>query len=327
MTPAPPSILWSDKWRRQTTPLIGVYRGSLWIRWHRVGLSPIIIRADIRVLIPREVPLPMTKSKRSARTRYTFDDLTAIMKRLRSPGGCPWDRKQTHRSLLPYLIEESYEVVDSVNRRNMNDLREELGDVLLQVVFHSQLADERDKFDIDDVVDQICRKLIVRHPHVFAKAKRLSANQVLDNWEKIKLAEPKKKRSKKGVLSGVPRTLPALLRAFRIQEKTARFGFDWKNPTQVFTKVREEVGELRQSLKAKRKPEIEHELGDLFFALVNLSRHLDIDPENALAKTNQRFIRRFEYIERALPKSGKDVTTASLQEMDALWDEAKEKIG
>lgn len=269
----------------------------------------------------------MTKRKAPARKRYTFDDLTAIMNRLRSPGGCPWDRKQTHRSLLPYLLEESYEVIDAVHRRNMNDLREELGDVLLQVVFHAQLADERRKFDIDDVVDQICRKLIVRHPHVFAKSKRLSANQVLDNWEKIKLAEPKKKKRRNGVLSGVPKTLPALLRAFRIQEKTARFGFDWKNASQVFTKVREEVGELRQSLKAKRKPEIEHELGDLFFALVNLSRHLDIDPENALARTNQRFIRRFEYIEKTLPKQGKDVTTASLKEMDALWDEAKERIG
>lgn len=269
----------------------------------------------------------MTTPKTPARKRYTFDDLTAIMKRLRSPGGCPWDRKQNHRSLLPYLLEEAYEVIDSVERRNMNDLREELGDVLLQVVFHSQLADERGKFDMGDVIDQICRKLIVRHPHVFAKSKRLSANQVLDNWEKIKLAEPKKKRRGKGVLGGVPRTLPALLRAFRIQEKTSRFGFDWKNPVQVFAKVREEVGELRDSLKTKRKSEIEHELGDLFFALVNLSRHLQIDPENALARTNQRFIRRFEYIEKELPKSGKDLTNATLKEMDALWDEAKEKIG
>jgi tetrapyrrole methylase family protein/MazG family protein len=269
----------------------------------------------------------MTKLKEPDRKRYNFDDLTAIMKRLRSPGGCPWDRKQNHRSLLPYLLEETYEVIDSVHRRNMNDLREELGDVLLQVVFHSQLADERGKFAIDDVVDQICRKLVVRHPHVFSQTKRLSAGQVLDNWEKIKLAEPKKKRRGRGVLGGVPRTLPALLRAFRIQEKTARFGFDWKKPTEVFAKVREEVGELRQSLKARRKSEIEHELGDLFFALVNLARHLKIDPENALAKTNQRFIRRFEYIEKNLPKSGEDLTSATLKEMDDLWNEAKETIG
>jgi tetrapyrrole methylase family protein/MazG family protein len=269
----------------------------------------------------------MTKPEDPARKRYNFNDLTAIMKRLRSPGGCPWDRKQNHRSLLPYLLEETYEVIDSVQRRNMNDLREELGDVLLQVVFHSQLADERGKFAIDDVVNQICHKLVVRHPHVFSQKKRLSAGQVLDNWEKIKLAEPKKKRRGQGVLGGVPRTLPALLRAFRIQEKTARFGFDWKNPIQVFAKVREEVGELRQSLKTRRKSEIEHELGDLFFALVNLARHLKIEPEAALAKTNQRFIRRFEYIEKMLPKSGKDLSSATLKEMDALWDEAKEKIG
>ena len=189
------------------------------------------------------------------------------------------------------------------------------------------MAHERGKFGIDDVVDRICRKLIGRHPHIFDSPKRLSAGQVLDNWEKLKLAEPKEKRRSRGVLDGVPRTLPALLRAFRIQEKTARFGFDWKNPLQVFKKVREEVGELRHSLDSKRRPEIEHELGDLLFALVNLARHLKIDPETALAKTNQRFIRRFEYIEKKLPKSGKDITSATLKEMDTLWDEAKEKIG
>jgi tetrapyrrole methylase family protein/MazG family protein len=269
----------------------------------------------------------MITPKNHIRKRYSFNDLTDIMKRLRSPGGCPWDRKQNHNTLLPYLLEETYEVIDSVHRRNMNDLREELGDVLLQVVFHSQLAGERGKFDIGDVVDQICRKLVARHPHVFGQPRHISAGQVLDNWERIKLAEPEKKRRGHGVLGGVPRTLPALLRAFRIQEKTARFGFDWKNPVQVFAKVREEVRELRQSLTNRRKSEIEHELGDLLFALVNLARHLKINPENALAKTNQRFIRRFQYIERTLPKSGKDVTNATLKEMDALWDEAKDKIG
>jgi tetrapyrrole methylase family protein/MazG family protein len=259
--------------------------------------------------------------------RYGFNDLIEIMRQLRGPDGCPWDRKQNHRSLLPYLLEEAYEVIDSVERRNMRDLREELGDLLLQIVFHAQLANERDRFDIDDVIDRICRKLIDRHPHVFARPKRLSAGQVLDNWEKIKLAEPKKRKKRKGVLDGVPRTLPALLRAFRIQEKTARFGFDWSGPKPVFAKVREEVDELRQSLDKRSKIEIEHEMGDLFFALVNLARHLRINPENALSRTNKRFIRRFEYIERNLPKTGKELNDATLEEMDALWDEAKERIG
>jgi tetrapyrrole methylase family protein/MazG family protein len=269
----------------------------------------------------------MGRTATTGKKRYAFNDLIEIMRRLRGPDGCPWDRKQNHRSLLPYLLEEAYEVIDSVERRNMRDLREELGDLLLQIVFHAQLAAERDRFDIDDVVDRICHKLIDRHPHVFARRKRLTAGQVLDNWEKIKLAEPKTKKRRKGVLDGVPRTLPALLRAFRIQEKTARFGFDWSGPKQVFVKVREEVEELRRSLDKRNKTEIEHEMGDLFFALVNLARHLRIDPENALSGTNKRFIRRFQYIERNLPKTGKELSNASLEDMDALWDEAKARIG
>jgi tetrapyrrole methylase family protein/MazG family protein len=269
----------------------------------------------------------MGKKKSSRKKRFRFSDLVALMKRLRGPGGCPWDRKQNHRTLLPYLLEETYEVIDSVQRRNMGDLSEELGDLLLQIVFHAQMAEERSQFDIEDVVDRICQKLIARHPHVFGQQKRLSANQVLDNWEKLKLAEPRKRKRPRGVLDGVPRTLPALLRAYRIQEKTARFGFDWSEPQEVLGKVTEEVHELESSLRQRRKPEIEHELGDLLFALVNLARHLRIDPEGALAKTNRRFIRRFEYIEKNLPKSGKDLTSATLEEMDALWDEAKKRLG
>lgn len=272
------------------------------------------------------------KRKKQAATsdKYTFEDLIGIMQRLRAPGGCPWDRKQTHNSLLPYLLEESYEVIDSVHRRNMEDLRGELGDLLLQVIFHAQLASERGRFGIDDVVDQICRKLIGRHPHVFARKKRLSARQVLGNWEKIKLDERKsegRNGRKKGVLDGLPQALPALLRAYRIQEKTAQFGFDWDNPGQVLDKVEEESGELRRALRRRRRTEAEHELGDLFFALVNLARHLKIDPENALAKTNRRFVRRFQYIERELPRTGRALGEATLEEMDEIWDEAKRVVG
>jgi MazG family protein len=257
--------------------------------------------------------------------RYTFDDLVAIMVRLRSPGGCPWDRKQNHRSLLPYLIEETYEVVDSIDRRNMNDLEEELGDLLLQIVFHAQLAAERKRFGIDGVIDRISRKLIARHPHVFKSKTKLTAGQVLDNWERIKLKESNGKARPKGVLDGVPQSLPALLRAFRVQEKTSRFGFDWDKPEDVLAKVEEEIGELRASLRSKRKSEIEHEIGDLFFALVNLARHLNVDPEAALSKTNRRFTRRFAYIEAQLARQKRSLNDATLEEMDRLWEAAKRR--
>jgi tetrapyrrole methylase family protein/MazG family protein len=269
----------------------------------------------------------MSTRKKAAEKQYTFDDLVGIMSRLRGPGGCPWDRKQNHRTLLPYLLEETYEVIDSVDRRNMPALREELGDLLLQVIFHAQLASERKRFTIEDVVDRICQKLVARHPHVFSRRRRLPVGQVLGNWEKIKLAEPNSTGEKRGVLDGVPRTLPALLRAYRIQEKTSRFGFDWDDPRGVLDKIDEEVGELRRSLRRRRKDEIAHELGDLFFALVNLARHLGIDPETALSRTNRRFIRRFRYIEKHLPKTGKRLGDASLAEMDRLWEKAKKTVG
>lgn len=261
--------------------------------------------------------------------KYSFDDLVAIMARLRGPKGCPWDRKQNHQTLLPYLIEETYEVVDTLQRRDYRALREELGDLLLQIVFHAQLARERRRFDIDDVSDVICRKLISRHPHVFGGVTARTADEVLHNWEKIKLAEKTNGRKSGGVLSGIPRSLPALLQAYRVQEKTASFGFDWDNPAPVLDKVNEEVGELRRSLKqrgASRKREVEHELGDLLFALVNLARHLKVDPETALARSNKRFMKRFGYIERNLPRRGKKLGEASLAEMDELWEEAKRKL-
>ncbi len=259
------------------------------------------------------------------RQQYTFDDLVAIMRRLRAPGGCPWDRKQNHRSLLPYLIEETYEVADSIERQNMDSLEEELGDLLLQIVFHAQLAAERKRFGVDGVIDRISRKLIARHPHVFKTKQQLTADEVLGNWERIKLNESNGKAKKKGVLDGLPRSLPALLRAYRMQEKTSRFGFDWDRPEDVLDKVEEEIAELRQSLKTRRKTEIEHEMGDLLFALVNLARHLRVDPETALSKTNRRFTRRFAYIEQQLAKANRSLNDATLEEMDRLWETAKSR--
>ena len=286
--------------------------------------------------------------------RYTFDDLVRVIAALRAPGGCPWDRKQTHTSLTPYIVEETYEVLEAIERKNHEDLRQELGDLLLQILLHAQIASERSRFTIADVVDGICAKIIQRHPHVFKKKQDLTPEEVLHNWERIKIDEKNAKRSapnaggsrsaqgltrtpgrrgrlprtkSESVLSGVPRALPALLKAYRLQEKTARFGFDWENPKQVFDKVVEETGELRVSLKQGRKNELEHELGDLFFALVNLARHLKIDPERALNYTNRKFIRRFGYIERQLPKHGKSLANVTLADMDPLWEEAKKKIG
>jgi len=258
--------------------------------------------------------------------KYTFDDFVKVIAKLRAPGGCPWDRKQNHKSLTPYLVEETYEVLDSIERRNMDDLQKELGDLLLQVMLHAQIAAERKRFSIADVIDSICTKIIRRHPHVFKKKQKITARQVLDNWERIKITE-KGRKKRESVLDGIPRALPALLKAYRLQEKTARFGFDWENPLPVLDKVVEETNELRESLKNNGKPEIEHEIGDLLFALVNLARHMKIDPERALEHTNRKFIRRFNYIERELPKHGKTLAKATLADMDPLWDEAKVKIG
>jgi tetrapyrrole methylase family protein/MazG family protein len=258
--------------------------------------------------------------------RYTFDDFVKVIARLRGPGGCPWDRKQNHKSLTPYIVEETYEVLDAIERRNADDLCRELGDLLLQIMLHAQIASERKRFSIGDVIDGICTKIIGRHPHVFRKQQRLSAKKVLDNWERIKINETGRKK-KESVLNGIPRTLPALLKAYRLQEKTARFGFDWENPTPVLDKIVEETNELRVSMKKSSKSELEHEMGDVFFALVNLARHLKIDPERALERTNRKFIRRFRYIEKELPKHGKTLTNATLADMDPLWDEAKAKIG
>lgn len=259
-------------------------------------------------------------------TQYSFDDFVRVIARLRGPGGCPWDRKQNHKSLTPYILEETYEVLDAIDRRNSADLQKELGDVLLQILLHAQIASERQRFTIKDVIHGICKKIIGRHPHVFKKQQRLTSGKVLDNWERIKINEKGRKKNE-SVLDGIPRALPALMKAYRLQEKTARFGFDWEDPLPVLDKIDEETNELRRSLKRGRKPELEDELGDVFFALVNLARHLKIDPERALERTNRKFTRRFNYIERNLPKRGKTLAEATLADMDPLWDEAKGKIG
>ena len=249
--------------------------------------------------------------------RYTFEDLKEIMKQLRQK--CPWDRKQTHESLKKYLIEETYEVIDAIDRKDWEALKEELGDLLLQPVFHARLAEEEGRFNIDDVVDHLCKKLIERHPHVFGDQEAKTAEEVLKNWEKRKL----ERRS--SVLEGVPKHLPALMRAEKLQKKAAKVGFDWRNIEDVKKKVKEEWQEFWQALESGNKEEIEHEFGDLLFALVNLARFLKIDPEEALQKANERFIKRFSHVERRVKESGKPWEEFSLEELDRFWEEAKKQ--
>ena len=253
-----------------------------------------------------------------------FEELVKIMSKLRSPTGCPWDREQTHHTLRPYLIEEAYEVLDALDNRDDGDFRDELGDLLLQVVFHAQIATEEQRFDIDDVARAINDKLVRRHPHVFGNTRADTADEVLTNWEKIK-REEKGGKGRKSVLDGLPASMPALLHAYRIQEKVARVNFDWDDVKAVLLKVGEEIDEVSKALEQGNKKKIEEEMGDLLFSMVNLSRHLNVSPEDALRRSNDKFMRRFRYIEAALELRGENLERATFEELDALWEEAKQR--
>jgi len=245
------------------------------------------------------------------------------MEKLRSPEGCPWDRKQTHKSLLKYLIEEAYEVVDAVLKKDDRELQEELGDLLLQAVFHSQIARERGAFTIEDVIDGITRKLIFRHPHVFGDRKDIeTAEDVTREWEKLKEKEGKKRES---ILDGIPSSLPALERAYKLQKRAEKAGFDWENFRGIKEKMIEELGEIEKELQKKNREKLEEEVGDLLFMAVNLSRFLGIHPEVALRKANEKFERRFRYMEKRAKEKGKELKDMKLEEMEELWQEAKRR--
>ena len=254
-----------------------------------------------------------------------FGELVQIMARLRGENGCPWDREQTHASIKPYLLEETYEVLESIDENDPAKLEEELGDLALQVVFHAQMADETGLFTIADVLRGINEKLRRRHPHIFGDVKADTAQEVLFNWEQIKKLEREKAQGRASLLDGVPRELPALLRAHRLQEKASRVGFDWNEARQVFQKVEEELAELRAAMESEQPDRMEAELGDLLFSLVNLGRFIAVNPEDALRKTIARFIARFQYIEEELAQRGTAPGQVTLEEMDALWAEAKAK--
>lgn len=277
-----------------------------------------------------------------------FRRLVAIMERLLDTDGCPWDREQTHETLKPYVIEEAYEVCEAVDEADMDSLREELGDVMLQTVFHAALAHREGHFAIDDVLNGICAKLIRRHPHVFAETEVSGSDEVLQNWEKIKQVEKEEKarsraRGKRehgvaaddtaaggsapapSALDGVPKAMPALTRAFRVQEKAARVGFDWDQIGDVWKKVEEEVREVREALESGTVRDVEEEIGDFLFALVNLTRFLKVHPEESLQKTTNKFIRRFRHIEARARENNRQLSDMTLEQMDVLWEEAKRK--
>ena len=289
-------------------------------------------------------------------TGERFERAVAIMARLRAPGGCPWDREQTFDSIKPYTLEETYEVLEAIDNRDWNELTSELGDLLLQVLFYSEMAKEQKTFSIDDVLDRLSDKLVNRHPHVFGDVKAETASEVLRNWEALKAEEKKKRSSVEGktggqneasVLAGVSGAMPALLEAHKLSSKAAHVGFDWPDIEGLFAKLTEETEELQEHLREFPAPgprprvhgvagsakqdlpedlrgRLEDEVGDLFFVLVNIARYLAVDPESALRKTNRKFRRRFQWMEGQLRSSGRSPQQASMNELEALWQAAKQ---
>jgi XTP/dITP diphosphohydrolase len=250
-------------------------------------------------------------------TLELFQQLLDIMNELRAR--CPWDKKQTLESLRHLTIEETYELADAILDNDLNEIKKELGDLLLHIVFYAKIGEELQAFDLADVIKSLNEKLITRHPHIYGDVIAEDEEKVKENWEKIKLREGKKQ-----VLAGVPRTLPAMIKAYRIQDKARGVGFDWDNPSQVWQKVQEEMQELQHEVETNAPHQkIEDEFGDLLFALINYSRFINVNPENALERTNKKFIRRFQYLEAKINEDKKDMGTMSLEEMDVYWNEAK----
>jgi len=261
-------------------------------------------------------------------TGARFERLVALMARLRAPGGCPWDREQTFDSIKPYTLEETYEVLDAIDRRDWTGLAEELGDFLLQAVFYAQMAKDEGRFSIDDSLDAICEKLIRRHPHVFADGEAKTPDAVKVRWDQIKNEEKKERGdAPKPLLDSVPRAMPALVEAQQIASKAAGVGFDWDNIEQVIAKLHEELDELRRARGGSDPAHIEDELGDILFVIVNIARFLKVDPEQALRKTNAKFRRRFGYVEQQLAARGRRLTDSHIEEMEELWQEAKQSDG
>ncbi len=253
-----------------------------------------------------------------------FRKLVELMAALRGPEGCPWDRKQTPESLKPFLVEECYEVIDALDEGKPDKLKEELGDLLFQIIFHARIAEEAGYFSMRDVITAIHEKMTRRHPHVFGDEKLATDKEVLANWEELKKKE-KGHEDRKSILEGVPRELPSLLRAHRLQERAARVGFDWNHLNEALPKLDEEIAEFKESLKEENAGKIEEELGDVFFTLVNISRFLGVNPDEALRKTISKFVHRFRHIEERAAKANRNLADMTLDEMEAHWQEANMK--
>ncbi|MDD6174201.1 MAG: nucleoside triphosphate pyrophosphohydrolase [Firmicutes bacterium] len=254
--------------------------------------------------------------------RYTIEDLRQIMQILRAPGGCPWDAEQTHESIRKNMIEEAYEAADAIDSGDKAALQEELGDVLMQVVFHAQMEEEAGVFTLDDVADGVCKKLVYRHPHVFGNVQADTSAQVLKNWEALKLVE-KSQKSETESMQSIPRILPALLRAEKVQKKAARVGFDWNDAAGTFEKIAEETEELRRASESGAQEQMEEELGDLLFSVVNTARFLHVDPEQALTGASDKFIRRFSVMEQTAAAENMKLSEASAEQLEAFWNRAK----
>ncbi len=252
-------------------------------------------------------------------TGKKFNELVKIMRKLRKE--CPWDREQTNDSIKAATLEEAYEVVEAIDEKKFDDLKGELGDLLLHIVFHSAIAEDNKKFNINEVIDSINDKLIRRHPHVFGNVKVNGNQDIMRNWETIKLEE-----GRESVVEGVPKNLPELHRSYRLQEKASKVGFDWEKKEDVWKKVMEEIEELKKVENKRDHEKIEKEMGDIFFSLVNYSRFLNVNPENALRRTNETFVKRFNYIEKKLLEDGIKITESNLEEMDKYWEESKNNI-
>ncbi|RNA66037.1 nucleoside triphosphate pyrophosphohydrolase [Alteribacter keqinensis] len=263
--------------------------------------------------------------KDEALLTHEFWKLRSVIATLRGPDGCPWDRKQTHESLKPYLLEESYEVLEAIDEQNEDHLAEELGDVLLQVMLHAQIGEDSGYFTVSDVITSITEKMIRRHPHVFETAEADDPEAVVTQWEKIKQAEKEEKGMSEGLLDSIPKSLPSLLRAYKVQKKAAKVGFDWGDAQPMHEKLREELAEWEQELLKEDKKAAAEEFGDVLFTIVNIARYYKIEPEEALRMTNEKFVRRFSFIEKTLQESGTAWEEHTLEELDALWDRAKEQ--
>ncbi len=257
--------------------------------------------------------------------RYNVNDLVQLIKVLRAPGGCPWDRKQTHESIRKNFIEETYEVIEAINKNDTDLLREELGDVLLQIMLHTEMEREKGTFDFDEVVNELCQKLVIRHPHVFGDSVAKDSFEALGKWDEVKLQTKGMKKQSESMLK-VPREFPALMRAQKIQQKAAKAGFDWDDLSGAVDKLYEEINELKIALEQGSQPQIEEEFGDVLFSCVNVSRFIDVDSEEALTASTDKFLNRYLIVERLAQERGVDMKEASVERLDLLWDEAKRII-